>query len=285
MNMELIREKVAQLNVLVDELDALMDEETTKETTKETAEETAEETVEKNIVTLDDGEGNISSYELDDMNLKDLKAFAEDCGIKLTAKKRDDIIVEIMAWANEEESEEEPDTATLYGLNDMDVEQLASILADAEMSVKGKKQALIDRIVTAIEAGELNLDIEDEPAEDQNVEDEPENEAMAEAEEAVDKKIRAEFKSGKLKLSTIKDFMKKYFEGDPECGECPKSCEKDAVLECYIGIHKELVDDEGNVSPMEEAYVRNGENYCCGKPIDEIDGKLYCSVCDSTYEG
>ena len=50
------------------------------------------------------------------------------------------------------------------------------------------------------------------------------------------------------------------------------------MLECYIDIHKALVDDDGDLNEFEEPYIRDGEYFCCGREIKELEnGDLYCS--------
>jgi hypothetical protein len=61
-----------------------------------------------------------------------------------------------------EEEDEEVDYVEELGLKEMEVEELAELLEEYGLSTKGKKQALIDRIVTAIEDGTIELDDEEE---------------------------------------------------------------------------------------------------------------------------
>lgn len=114
--------------------------------------------------------------DLDAMDLSELKSLAEEEGIELPAKKKTqkaaaytqavrDILEEALAGeADEEEDEDEDgeiDIAEEYGLNDMDTEELAEILESYEMSPKGKKQALIARIVKGVEDGEIEFEEEE----------------------------------------------------------------------------------------------------------------------------
>jgi hypothetical protein len=159
---------------------ALVEEASYEEEAVEEVEETEEEAEEQELSTVietEDGE-----VDLDEMSVKELKAFAEEYGLELTAKKKDGIIVEILEqiYAEDEEGEEEEaepsdeeleaieeeedgeDVAEQLGLNDMELEELAEILSENGLSTKGKKQALIDRIVRAIEDGTIEVEGEDE---------------------------------------------------------------------------------------------------------------------------
>ena len=213
----------------------------TKEVTKEEAkketkapveaevEESAEVTA--NIIETEEGEVN-----LDEMTLKELKAFADEYGIEYPKKVKKDELIEIIMQAVEEAGEEDEedvaevdedvaeeveeaadeedeaveeateeeeerstiitvetedgeeeadeeeveeveedveddsedgeeddeDIAEMYGLNEMSLEELAEICAEHGLSTKGKRQALIDRIVRAIEDGTIEVEDEEE---------------------------------------------------------------------------------------------------------------------------
>lgn len=132
----------------------------------------------------EDGEEEL---DLESMSLEELKELAKENDIELPKKKKSqkaadylEAIRELLAEElgaeeedeeeeeeededeEEDDEEEEEDIATQLGLNDMDVEELAEILEDYELSTKGKKQALIARIVKAVEDGIIELDEEGE---------------------------------------------------------------------------------------------------------------------------
>lgn len=121
------------------------------------------------VIETEDGD-----VDLADMNVKELKAFAKEYELEVSAKRKDDLIEEILdqiyaegdAEGEDEDGEDDgeavEDVADELGLNDMEVEELAEILEEHGLSTKGKKQALIDRIVRAIEDGTIELDDENE---------------------------------------------------------------------------------------------------------------------------
>ena len=196
--------------------------------------------------------------------------------------------------ATEEETGDEEDERVKiveeYGLEEYTVEELADICAEYELSTKGKKQALIDRIVKGILDGTIELEDEDEEEEPEEEKTslkkvkEYDNPQRAEKEAEVEADIRGKYEKGKLKDNEIKKFLDKYNEGDPECAGC-KGCSKEDMLECYIDIHKALVDDDGDLNEFEEPYVRHGEYFCCGRELKELEnGDLYCQVCGTEYQ-
>lgn len=203
----------------------------------------------------------------------------------------EDETVEVTEEETEDEEDERVKIVEEYGLEEFTVEELADICAKFDLSTKGKKQALIDRIVKGIMDGTIEL--EDEPEEEAQEEEkaplkevaEHDNPQRAKKEAEVEADIRDKYEKGKLKDNEIKKFLDKYNEGDPECAGC-KGCSEEDMLECYIDIHKALVDDDGDLNEFEEPYVRDGEYFCCGRELKELEnGNLYCQVCGTEYEG
>jgi len=197
---------------------------------------------------------------------------------------------EIVEATEEETGDEEDERVKIveeYGLEEYTVEELADICAKYELSTKGKKQALIDRIVKGILDGTIELEDEEEPEEEKTSlkkVKEHDNPQRAEKETEVEADIRDKYEKGKLKDNEIKKFLDKYNEGDPECAGC-KGCSKEDMLDCYIDIHKALVDDDGDLNEFEEPYIRDGEYFCCGREIKELEnGDLYCQICGTEYQ-
>ena len=174
--------------------------------------------------------------------------------------------------AGELELEDSEEEAIDY--SELSLKELRALCDEKEIEYdkKDKKEDLIALLEAA--SDEDSVEIEDADERD---------EAIIEAEAEVEEDIRKQFTAGKLKQSQIKSFLKDYYDGDAECSDCGK-CSKDEQLTCYINIHKALVDDDGEKHDMEDAYVREGEDFCCGKPLQNIDGKdLCCAVCGSVY--
>lgn len=188
-----------------------------------------------------------------------------------------------------------------YGLNDMSIKEMKEILesygVEFNKSAK-KKEYFVDLVAINVANGTISDEEEEEEAEEEESEEETESEEeapeestpsdedspIALKEKEVEDKIRADYKAKKLKDTEIKKFLKNYYEGDPDCADC-KGCSKEEILQCYIDIHKNLVDDDAEVNEMEDAYMREGDVYCCGHACQMLEnGNAYCEICASEYE-
>ena len=148
-------------------------------------EEVADEEERLTIITIETEDGE-EEFDLEEMTLKELKQFAEDYGLEVTSKTKKGIIEEILNQLydeveeeveddveeveaveedvedDSEDGEDEEDVAEMYGLNEMSLEELAEICAEHGLSTKGKRQALIDRIVRGIKDGTIEVEDEEE---------------------------------------------------------------------------------------------------------------------------
>lgn len=258
---------------------------------------------------------------LSELEMDELKSIAKEAGFKVSDKTVKvklvekllidlDLIVkclESLGYYDDDEAIEEimNDTESdkqkivnKYNLDEYTVEELADICTEFDLSTKGKKQTLIDRIVKGVLEGTIEFEEDEEETTEEEVieEDSKKVESEEESEEVeidpvvlakeeeVEANIRAKYKSKKLKDSEIKKFLDKYTDGDPDCAGC-KDCSKEDLLSCYIEIHRNLVDDEGNVSELEEPYIRNDEYYCCGVELSEdLDNdNMFCKICGQEY--
>lgn len=148
-------------------------------------EEVVEEEERSTIITVETEDGE-EEIDLDEMSVKELKQFAEEYGLEVKAKTKKGIIEEILEQIygedeeveddveeveedveevdedSEDDGESEEDLAEMYGLNEMSLEELAEICAEYGLSTKGKRQALIDRIVRGIKDGTIEVGDEEE---------------------------------------------------------------------------------------------------------------------------
>lgn len=196
-----------------------------------------------------------------------------------------------------EEEINEIDTHTLYDqvvadLEEYTNEELADILSEIGISPKGKRQALLAKIVQAIEEGKLEW-------EDEESEEETPTEAVQEPEEVEEEESEVTFIGSTTRLTVIQDYIEK-LESDFEEGDINDktilkflksyyndkytSCGRQADFEEYARIQCELVDDEGELHSLEEPYFVADEVYCCGEILKEVDNDLYCEHCGTTYE-
>ena len=171
--------------------------------------------------------------------------------------------------------------------NEMSDDDIREVLRDAGLSDKGKHEALIDKLVSAIDDGIIQLEDEedDEPAPAEEAEEEEESDEpaitpeRAKGIEKLMKEVDEQFKDGSLTASDIREFLDQF--GDVTI---PKKASADKLLELYKENVSMLVDDEGNVCE-EGAYFINNVPYCCGRPLNVADDNTAtCSVCGETYE-
>ena len=166
-----------------------------------------------------------SMEELKAMTQVELKALAKELGVSVRGSKSAILgrILEKLDVAEVEEEEpvaeaEEPvteevenDDAVQEALEELELEDLADLCEQAELSTKGKKQALIARLMTAHNAGEIDLtdffeeeDITDEVDEEieEDAVDEMQIEEILEAQDL--KTVKAIAKKLKIKVA-LKD--------------------------------------------------------------------------------
>lgn len=195
-------------------------------------------------------------------------------------------------------------------LEAMEVDELVEILESVELPTKGKKQALISRILEAVadglleffdadeieeydadeedeeldEAIEQALEETDEEAEEEEIEEIEEDEEEVSPREAtqmeVEEEILEAYEDGSLTDKEIANFLEDYFNGKF------KPINKKRALNKYIEIQCDLVDADGDRMPMGEPYYVSDEDvFCCGSEIKELDnGNLFCEVCGQEYE-
>ena len=252
-------------------------EETIEEVTPEVVEDEVEETVEETVEDLEDEEEEIEES-TEDMNEMEL------------------IQSELEA---------------------MEVDELVEILESVELPTKGKKQALISRILEAVADGlleffdadeieEYDADEEDEELdeaieqaldgeettdeeeyeevevdEEDEYEDEEEELSPREAtQQEIEEEIAEAYENGDLTDKEIANFLDDYFNGKF------KPINKKRAYNKYVEIMCDLVDADGDRMDMKEAYyINDDEIYCCGSEIKELDnGNLFCEVCGTEYE-
>lgn len=195
---------------------------------------------------------------------------------------------------------------------DMSLEELAEFCEENGLSSKGKRQALIARIVKAVEAGDIELSDDDEDEdededeedekpskkssgkktskkreeeeeddEDDDEEGEPTKERLA-ALKSYKKDVTAQFKKGELERDDLIEFLCDFHDKDKKAYK--KMSDAD-VLAAYIEASSNLINDEGEIVE-EGAYTVNGVPFCCGRPLtyNEDDEQYVCEHCGGEYE-
>lgn len=275
--------------------------------------------------TVNESANTYTEEELNAMTYNEIKALAKELGVKAVGTKKAiiDSILESISYetVNEEDVEEtttneveetvedvledeeednsmrvevDEDDTTLYDKVVADLEgytdeELADILSDIGVSPKGRRQALLSKIVQAIEEGKLEWEdeeesetLEDEPVvEEETVEEDITSFVGTEARrvacekecEEIESSIEKEEISHKEILKFLKDFYNgKYtsqgFDGD---------------VDEYIAIQCDLIDDEGVKHNFEDPYYIGDDVYCCAQHLKELNEDLYCEICGTTY--
>ena len=212
-----------------------------------------------------------------------------------------------------DEDDEEPSDLELLKaeLEDYSLEELKEVLESLELSTKGKKQALISRIIQAVEDGiiaygddEEEIEVEDdldelvtdedeieveevtdeeESDDEEDYEDEEEEEELTVREQAqaeIEERILEDYENGDSTDKQITKFLNEYSNGTF------KTVNKKRSLNKYIEIMTELVDEDGDVVELGEPYyVGDDVAFCCGAELKEVDGDFYCEICGNEYEG
>lgn len=203
-------------------------------------------------------------------------------------------------------------------LEQMSLEELQEILESVDLSTKGKKQALISRIIEAVEDGILEFEeeeiedvtdedyeedeeldeviddvleedededyeVEEIEEEEDDFEDEDEEEELSPREitqQEIEEEIAEAYENGDLTDKEIAKFLEDYFNGTF------KPINRKRAYNKFVEIQCDLVDVDGDRMDMKEAYYVNDEEiYCCGSEIKELDnGNLFCEVCGTEYE-
>ena len=306
-------------------------EATTPEVVKETPAPIAEETT--NTV-----KGNLTREQLDGMTYNNIKKLAKELGVSAVGN-REDITARILSETVESVGEsvgetfnetaektevaeiepeevevDEEDNDPLYAkvvesVADMSNEEIADVLVDIGISAKGKREALIEKVVQAVRDGLLDFDDEDEeeeveetpapapkktkeaPAEPEDDEDEEDltndidNPEMTEARRkailAQDNSIRKQFKKGEVTRDNLVEFLQSFYDTDEDMDDMSD----DDLLDTYIDAVCRLVDDDGDLIE-EGAYTLNGEPACCGRVLNysEDTNVFICEHCGEEYE-
>ena len=266
------------------------------EALNEPVEENVEEVVEEVIETPEVEEVEVEEVEDDDVEDED----------------EDDAEEEYEEEEADEDDEEPSELELLKAeLEDYSLEELKEVLESVELSTKGKKQALISRIIQAVEDGiiaygddEEEIEVEDdldelvtdedeieveevtdeeESDDEEDYEDEEEEEELTVREQAqaeIEERILEDYENGDLTDKQITKFLNEYSNGTF------KTVNKKRSLNKYIEIMTELVDEDGDVVELGEPYyVGDDVAFCCGAELKEVDGDFYCEICGNEYEG
>lgn len=196
----------------------------------------------------------------------------------------------------EEDEAEEPTTQELVekAVADMSDDELREVLEDVELSTKGKRTALISRIVTAVDEGVITLDADDgDESEDESDSDSEDGDITSdmtperkEAYETLCEETEESFNSGEITRDDLIGFLAEFNEITAKKAKTQYKDTEDAeLLAEYLKTMALFVSDEGEVIE-EGAYTINEEAYCCGHVLtyDEKSETYKCEICGEEYD-
>lgn len=278
--------------------------------------------VEVEEVEVEEPEKDTEEVDLGSMKLKELREYAEELGLNSKGKRAEveARIQEFLENADEEETEEdlgeEPEeeieeteedgvedteddsedevedetyAKVMQYVNEASDDELRETLEELGLSSKGKREALIEKIYQAVKDGLFEFEEEDEePSEEVEPEEETEEETSedlgmteerAKAIEAMEEQVQEEFEEGKITRKEMVAYLKQVGIA------VTKKVEDEAVVEMYTEKLALLIDDEGEFHDEGgDHYNINEVPYCCGAPLEEIEGGYRCNVCGTEYE-
>lgn len=215
--------------------------------------------------------------------------------------------------------EEEVDEVTQKVMDvtaDMETEEIADFLTECGISAKGKREALIAKLVKAVKNGDIELDDDEEESEEESDDSAPAEESTTDKSEDSESEdddeveeedntndlnnpdmtkerkkaikeytseVESSVKSKEISREDMVEFLQGFYDDDDDYSEYSD----DEVTDLYIDAACRMIDDEGNfVEDEGTPYTVNGENYCCGSPLsfDEDGNKYICEKCGTEYE-
>lgn len=268
---------------------------------------------------IQDPETEESEVDLGSMKLKELREYAEELGLNSKGKRAEveDRIREFLDNQDSEDEEvEEPEVEeeseepeieededseeaehdevedetyakVMQYVNEASDDELRETLEELGLSSKGKREALVEKIYQAVKDGLFEFE-EEEPSEDVEPEEEADEETSedlgiteerAKAIVAMEEQVQEEFEEGKITRKEMVAYLK-------QVGIAViKKVEDEAVVEMYTEKLALLIDDEGEFHDEGgDPYNINEVPYCCGAPLEEIEGGYRCNVCGTEYE-
>ena len=186
-----------------------------------------------------------------------------------------------------EEVEDETYAKVMQYVNEASDDELRETLEELGLSSKGKREALIEKIYQAVKDGLFEfeeepseeVEPEEEEADEETSEDLGMTEERAKAIEAMEEQVQEEFEEGKITRKEMVAYLKQVGIA------VTKKVEDEAVVEMYTEKLALLIDDEGEFHDEGgDPYNINEVPYCCGAPLEEIEGGYRCNVCGTEYE-
>lgn len=189
--------------------------------------------------------------------------------------------------AEDDEVEDETYAKVIQYVNEASDDELRETLEELGLSSKGNREALVEKIYQAVKDGLFEFE-DEEPSEDVEPEEETDEETSedlgiteerAKAIVAMGEQVQEEFEEGKITRKEMVAYLKQVGIA------VTKKVEDEAVVEMYTEKLALLIDDEGEFHDEGgDPYNINEVPYCCGAPLEEIEGGYRCNVCGTEYE-
>lgn len=196
----------------------------------------------------------------------------------------------------EDDSEDDEDSVESQVnalVEDMTDDELKELLDSVNISSRGKRQALISKIITAVEDGLISLEEDEEDSEGTDDEEPEKSESKSsDVTEGMTKKRKKaykelcdetseQFENGDITREDLIDFINE-FNGTSD--KMKKVSDEDLLTQ-YLEISAMLIDDDGEIVE-EGAYYINEEPYCCGKPLtyNKKKKQYVCEHCGAEYD-
>lgn len=247
----------------------------------------------------EDEDGSAGEYtyeELMDMPYNDMKKYAKSVGVTAMGSREkivNDILKTYGVEAPDEDEEEDEVTAQVNeAVKDMEDSEIAELLKQAGLPSKGKRTALIARVIKGVKDEVIDLDGEEDEDEDEesiydSLNDYKNNDEIPEERAAAIKKFEAatnkKVKAKTLKMAMIKKALTAYYGDEADLSEAGD----EELVEAYIDMKCRFIDDEGdNYDGTDDAYYVNGMLACHGYICEESEdgSSLVCPVCGAEYE-
>ena len=271
--------------------------------------------------------GNLSREQLDGMTYNDLKKLAKEIGVSAVGARpeltdrilgvevevEEEAIVDVSDAPEEEPTGDDVADKVRALVADMSVTDIADVLTEVGISVKGKKEALVEKLIQAVKDGLISLEDDEETDEEEaETEVEPtedveeETESIDEADEAeeeeddtndfdnpnmtkerktaieaFDTATRESIKNGEITDKDMRAFLAEFH--DMKVADL-KEYSAEEIVDFYIDAAIRFIDDDGEIVE-EEAYMLNGEPACCGHALEYEEDKnsFHCAVCGNDY--
>lgn len=178
---------------------------------------------------------------------------------------------------------------------EMSDQEIKEFLAECDIKVRGKREALISALVEAVKEGIISLDDDDEDSSDGGDSESEESKsesttvgkitsAREEAIKKSDADVLQQFKDGDITRDYLLEWYAESFGKSASAAN--KMKDNELITACAEVLHS-YIDDEGvtHDDGEEEPYFINEEPYHCGEKLkfNEDDNTYICEVCGEEY--